>query len=369
MVEVVRAAATVPRDWAVEFATRAYIAAGVPEDDARKAGTAIVDADLHGTVTHGLKNLRNYVSALLDKRINPRPNIQEVGGPPAAKIIDADNAHGHVAGHVGMERAMALAREFGVGNVFVRRSNHYGASGYWARLALQQNMIGFSFTTAVASIAPWGAKEALVGNNPPAWALPTHVVDPNTALQPAAADSMFLDIALSVVAGNRLDIYRRRGELLPTTSWALDNNGEPTTDPAARQNGGSFAPLTEYKGSGMAIVLAAINNFLSANVFDDQRTRPEGGQLHGTCSHWFTAYDVAQFVDPAMFTKEVRQLRDRIHATTPRVSFERVYAPGEIENEKARRYTSSGIPLEQFTIDELHWVAEHTGIPWDLPTK
>jgi LDH2 family malate/lactate/ureidoglycolate dehydrogenase len=309
------------------------------------------------------------VSALLDKRINPRPNIQEVGGPPAARIIDADNAQGHVAAHVGMERAIALARDFGVGNVFVRHSNHYGASGYWARLALQHNMIGFGFTTATASIAPWGAKEALVGNNPPAWALPTQVVPPGAELPPSDADSLFLDIALSVVAGNRLDIYRRRGEPLPTASWALDKNGEPTTDPAARQNGGSYAPLNEYKGSGMAIVLAAINNFLSGNDYDDERSRPDGGQIFGTTSHWFAAYDVRQFVDPARFTADVRGLRERIHATTPRAGFERVYAPGDIENEKARAYTTRGIPLEQFTVDELHWVAEHTGIPWDLPGK
>jgi LDH2 family malate/lactate/ureidoglycolate dehydrogenase len=228
-------------------------------------------------------------------------------------------------------------------------------------------MIGFSFTTAVASIAPWGAKEALVGNNPPAWALPTQVAPADGSLSAAEADSMFIDIALSVVAGNRLDIYRRRGEPLPTTSWALDKNGEPTTDPSARQNGGSFAPVTEYKGSGLAIVLAAVNNFLAGNVFDDQRVRPEGGQIFGTCSHWFAAYDVAQFVDASRFVDEVRAVRDRIHATTPRAGFERVYAPGEIENEKARRHAREGIPLEQFTLDELHWVAEHTGIPWDLP--
>jgi L-2-hydroxycarboxylate dehydrogenase (NAD+) len=230
-------------------------------------------------------------------------------------------------------------------------------------------MIGFGFTTATASIAPWGAREALVGNNPPAWALPTQVVPPGAELPPADADSMFLDIALSVVAGNRLDIYRRRGEPLPNNTWALDEKGEPTTDPSARQNGGSYAPLTQYKGSGMAIVLAAINNFLSGNVYDDARMEAQGGAISGTTSHWFTAYDVAQFVDPAQFTREVRELRDRIHATTPRAGFERVYAPGDLENEMARKYITNGIPLEQFTVDELHWVAERTGIPWDLPGK
>src|SRR5437870_13008359 len=176
--EKVRAAAIVPRDEAVDFAAEAFAATGVPSADARKAAEALVDADLHGTVTHGLKNLRNYVSALLDGRVNPRPNMRDVGGAPAARIISADNGLGHVAGHVGMRRAIELAHEYGVGTVFVRDSNHYGASGYWARLALRHNMIGFAFTTATARVAPWGGKQGIVGNNPPACAAPSRVLGP-----------------------------------------------------------------------------------------------------------------------------------------------------------------------------------------------
>ena len=74
--------------------------------------------------------------------------MRDVGGGKAARVISADNGLGHVAGHVGMERAIELAREYGVGTVLVRDSNHYGASGYWARLPLRHNMIGFAFTTA-----------------------------------------------------------------------------------------------------------------------------------------------------------------------------------------------------------------------------
>ena len=128
----------------------------------------------------------------------------------------------------------------------------------------------------------------------------------------------------------------------------------------------TFAPIAEYKGSGLAIVLSAINCFLAGAPFDDQRTATGGGQIFGTCSHWFAAYDVAQFVDPEVFTAEVRGLQDRIHGTTPRAGFERVSGPGEIENEKARRYRAEGIPLEQFTLDDLAWVAEHTGVSYDI---
>jgi len=363
--EIVRAAATVPSDRAVDFATRAFAATGVPEDDARKAAEALVDADVHGTTTHGLKNLKNYVAALLDRRVNPRPHIQDVGGGAAARVLSADNALGHVAGQAGMERAIALAKEFGVGTVFVRDSNHYGASGYWARQALRHNMVGFAFTSALASIAPWGAKEALVGNNPPAWAIPARVVSPEEPLPAGETDPVFLDIALSVVAGNRLDIYRRRGEPVPL-GWALDKDGEPTTDAAARLNGGTFAPIAEYKGSGLAIVLGMMGSFLAGGPFDDQRTRPDGSGIPATCSHWFAAYDVAQLVDLEEFTAKVRAVKARIHATTPRAGVKRVSAPGDIENDNARRYRAEGIPLEQFTLDELAWVAEHTGVQLDV---
>src|SRR4051812_24608343 len=190
--EKVRAAATVAWQDAVDFAADAFAATGVPEIDARKAAEALVDADLHGTVTHGLKNLRNYVSGLLDGKINPRPSMREVGGPKSARIMTADNGLGMVAGHVGMERAIELAREYGVGTVFMRDSNHYGASGYWARLALRQNMIGFAFTTASARVAPWGGKLGQVGNNPPAWVVPGTVAESDAQLSPGAADSLFL---------------------------------------------------------------------------------------------------------------------------------------------------------------------------------
>lgn len=354
--EKVRAAAVVPQQTMVDFASEAFAATGVPAEDARKAAEALVDADLHGTVTHGLKNLRNYISGILDGQINPRPNFQDVGGAKSARVISADNALGHVAGHVGMERAIELAREYGVGTTFVRDSNHYGASGYWARLALRHNMIGFAFTTASPRVAPWGGTQGLVGNNPPAWALPTKVLSPDAELPASEAESMFLDMALSVVAGNRLDIFRRRNEPIPA-GWALDKNGEPTTDPRSVNEGGTYAPLGDYKGSGMAIVLAAITAFLSGAAFDDQRPARAG------TNHWFTAYDIGQFVGPHQFANQVRGVRERVRRNPPRRGTDQVYAPGDLENDNARNYTRDGIPYEQFTLDELEWVAEHTGVP------
>src|ERR1051326_7023182 len=110
--EKVRAAVTVTWNDVVSFTADAFGSTGVPPTDARKSAEALVDADLHGTSTHGLKNLRNYIAYLLERRINPRPEMRDVGGARAARVISADNGLGFVAGHVGMERAIELAREY-----------------------------------------------------------------------------------------------------------------------------------------------------------------------------------------------------------------------------------------------------------------
>jgi LDH2 family malate/lactate/ureidoglycolate dehydrogenase len=108
----------------------------------------------------------------------------------------------------------------------------------------------------------------------------------------------------------------------------------------------------------MAIVLSLINSLLTGAMFDDQRPG-----FNGCTNHWFAAYDIGQFTDPTRFVSEVQGVRSRVQRNPPRAGFDRVYAPGDIENELVQKNLSSGIPLEQFTLDELAWVAEHTGVP------
>ncbi len=365
MAEAVRVAAVVPWERCVDFARRAYEAAGLPPEHAADAAEAIVDADGHGTVTHGLKNLRGYITDVTSGRANPRPNIQVVSGAPTGVVMSADNALGHVAAYAGMRKAIELAREYGIGSAWVRDSNHYGHSGFWSSLAVRQNMIGFAVTNASAGIAPFGGKQPLIGNNPPSWALPSHVADPHVKLPASAYQPVFLDMALSVVAGNRLDIYRRRGEPVPE-GWALDKDGEPTDSAVARAHGGTLGAMGGYKGVGLAVVFSMITSFIGGSPFDDGRLDPTGRRIPSTTGHWFQAIDIGQMTDLEAFCRNVSEARARIQASPPKAGVERVYAPGDLENAKATTHHAEGIPLEQFTLDDLGWVAEHLGIQYDL---
>jgi L-2-hydroxycarboxylate dehydrogenase (NAD+) len=363
--EPVRAAAMVPWERCLDFAARAFEAAGLPADQAHDAAEALVDSDGHGTATHGLKNLRRYILEVTEGRANPRPDIRVIGGSKAGLVMTGDNALGHVAAYAGVRKTIELAKEYGIGMVVMRDSNHYGHSGFWSTLPVRHNMVGFAVTNATAGIAPWGGKEALIGNNPPSWAVPTKISDPNTLLPPDQYEPVFLDMALSVVAGNRLDIYRRRGEPIPP-GWALDKDGNPTTSATARAEGGTLAPIAEYKGSGLAIMLSMITSFLAGAPFDTERLDAQGRRRAGMTGHWFAAYDVAHFTDLEAFCQATRETRDLIRRSPPKAGVERVYAPGDLENNFAAKYRAEGIPLEQFTLDDLAWVAEMLGVEYNL---
>ena len=345
----------VPLDKAVDFARRAFIAAGLLAEDAARAATAIADADLHGVSTHGLKNLTGYVRAAQSGHANPRPNVRVTSGHGALCQMSGDRGLGHVTSHYGMERAIHLAREHGIGCVFMRESNHYGASGYWARLPVQHGMAGFAVTNAGAGIAPWGGTVPLVGNNPPAWAIPGG---------PDVDDAMFLDMALSVVAGNRLDIYRRRGQPIPA-DWALDKDGLPTTDPRARALGGSLAPMAGYKGFGLALMLSLFTSLLSDGAFDYDTGRQD--VTHPGRSHWFMAFDVARLVPLEHFTGRAAEVAERVRSSPPRAGVDHLYTPGEIEQSLARRQRQSGILYEPFVLQDLQALAESLSIPFNLP--
>src|SRR5260370_6410861 len=87
--------------------TRAFIAAGLPEDDAQAVAGLMVEADLRGSNTHGVIRLPLYMRRLRAGGINAKPNIRVISGRASVALIDGDNGMGHLV----MRRAAALAIE------------------------------------------------------------------------------------------------------------------------------------------------------------------------------------------------------------------------------------------------------------------
>src|SRR6202048_3400738 len=124
------------------FITSALTSVGIPTWDAREVATLMAESDAYGGDAHGIFRLQQYVTQIETGGVNSRPNIRVINDLPGTALIDGDNALGHLVCKQAAELAIEKARQTGVGWVGTRRSNHAGPAHLYARMPLQQDMVG-----------------------------------------------------------------------------------------------------------------------------------------------------------------------------------------------------------------------------------
>lgn len=323
---------------------------GVPEEDAAVTADCLVWANLHGIDTHGVIRLKVYVDRIREGGNNPRPHLRVVQETPVAAVLDGDNALGPVGGVRAMRLAMEKAAAAGVGLVALRNSNHYGAAAYYATMALERDMIGFSATNVLPSMPPTGGREARVGNNPLALAFPA-----------AEEPPVVLDMATSRSSWGVLFAAAQAGRPLPEGCF-LDAAGQPTVDPQAVLAGGALLPIADYKGYGLALCLGLLTGLLSDGSFDADLPHPyKFLDQPGRNAFFMGALRIDQFLPPERFKARVDEVV-RLLRNTPRApGVERIYLPGEKEWEAAQERQRTGIPLPPAMVEELRTLAESCG--------
>ena len=156
----------------------------------------------------------------------------------------------------------------------IRRSSHCGAAGLPVERLAQQGLVALMFANTPAAMAPWGGSKALFGTNPVAFACPL----------PGRAP-VVIDMSLSKVARGNVVTAKQRGERLPP-GWALDDKGQPTSDPDAALRG-TMLPMGDAKGATLALMVELMaagmigaNYASEASSYLDAEGPPSGtGQL------------------------------------------------------------------------------------------
>ena len=80
--------------------------------------------------------------------------LEVVFETPISAVIDGHDCMGQLVGKQAMEMAIQTATTTGVGIVSVRNSNHYGIAGYYAKMACDQGLMGFSCNEIVTGSQP-----------------------------------------------------------------------------------------------------------------------------------------------------------------------------------------------------------------------
>ncbi|KAL4914785.1 Malate/L-lactate dehydrogenase [Aspergillus aurantiobrunneus] len=289
---------------------------GLRSEDARVMAECLMLADVRGVDTHGLARLPQYLDRVSHGRVRAQPNIQITEKTPVVAHLDGDNGFGFVVATRGMAEAIKRAEIYGIGLVTVNHSKHFGMAATYVLQALQVNMISLVFTNSAKQMPPFGGKDTLLGISPFAAGAPSDSEVPYV-----------LDMAPSVVAMGKIRRAARRGESIPL-GWALDADGNPTTDANVALNG-SMAPIGGPKGSGIAILMDIMSGVLAGAEF--------GG-------HCFITLKPDVFVSTEDFKARMDILVQRVHGVTPAPGFVEVLFPGEPEHRLGEQRRQQGIP-------------------------
>jgi LDH2 family malate/lactate/ureidoglycolate dehydrogenase len=323
-----------------QLVTDTFLRCNMRADDATLLSDSLVEADLRGVHSHGVLRVPEYVRKLTIGGVNPlgSPFIAKDSG--ACLVIDGDNSMGQIGMHFATIHAIDRARTTGIAAAAVRGSNHCGAMAYFAMQALPHDMIGIATTNAAPVMAAWGGANRLLGINPIGIAIPANEERP-----------IVYDAAFAATAHGKVRVYQQKGLRLPE-GWATDNDGNPTTDPAAAITG-LLLPIGGFKGTGLAMIMGILSSILSGAAYGTELLAPQGGVRPGVDGHFVAVIRVDAFEDVEVFKQRVDEVIRQIHASKLAPGFERVYAPGEVEFETKARYQSSGVPLNLITREEI----------------
>lgn len=327
----------------------------VVPDHARLTADVLVRADLYGIDSHGVSRLPLYAHKLGNGLVNPDPRPEILAEAPAACLVDGDNGLGPVASLLAMDWCIDRARDTAVACATVRRSNHYGIAGYWALRAVPHGMIGVSMTNATVLVAPTFGRVPRFGTNPIAVAAPTRNGRP-----------FLIDMATSAVSAGKLQLALAEGTSIPE-GWAIDAQGDPTTDPLAGFQGallplGSTYERSSYKGYGLAVAVDVLCAVLSGASYGPHclSLTSEFDSI-ADVGHFFMAMRVDAFRPLADFTVVMDEMVDGLHTTPGAPGAPPVRVPGDPEFDEEARRSRDGIPLDAGTVASLRRLADERG--------
>jgi len=320
---------------------------GLGADEAHLVATSLVESDLRGHASHGVRRLVPYAEQVREGSLDPtaRPALRD-GTPAAVAIVDGHDGFGQLTARAGVDALVDRVPRTAVGAAVLRRCQHVGRLGEYVESLAAHGMIGIAFANADPCVAPWGGRERMLGTNPTAWAVPTA----------EGQAPLVVDFATSATAEGKLSVSRDRGEQVPE-GLLVDSAGGGSTHPEDFYSGGALLPFGGHKGYGLSVAFDLVAGLLSGT---GSASDPAYAGGFGTV---LMALDVGTFVDAQAFVADVEAFRKRIRAADRRSSETPVLVPGEPEWEARTAALRSGVSLSPSTVAELDQLATSLDVP------
>ena len=321
------------------LATRALERAGAGAAMAESTARALVAAEAQGMASHGLSRLPQYAAHLRLGRVDGAAVAKIVRSKGGAALVDAACGLAFPACALAVQEAIARARELGVAFTGVTNSHHFGMASYHVEPVGAAGLVGLAFGNSPSAMPAWGGRHAIFGTNPIAAVFPRRSALP-----------IVVDLSLSEVARGKLMVAAREGKPIPP-GWALDKQGNPTTDPQVGLEG-MMVPTGGVKGAMLALVVellccaltGAHLGFEADSMFTETGNRPRVGQA-------FLVIDPAALAGNDVYAERVETL------VATMLQDPEVRLPGVRRQRLAEQAAAQGVEIPQSLLDQVRGLA------------
>lgn len=314
-------------------------AAGLPTVQAKETANHLVYADLSGVHSHGAVRVEYYAERINKGGITREPTIRFEKTGESSGVFHGDNAQGQYIANLALEPAIEMAKESGVAVVGVSKCGHTGTLSYYLRKIAEEGLVGVAMTQSDPMAVPFGGAEPYYGTNPIGFSAPSSSKTP-----------LVFDMATTVQAWGKILDARSKGNKIPS-DWAVDKNGNPTTDPNA-VNG--LVPIAGPKGYGLMMMVDILSGVLMnlpfgkhvSSMYHDLHAGRNLGQL-------YIIIDPARFGNPETFKENITQTMNELNAVKPAEGFTSVRYPGQGSNQRYEKNKSEGVEIPESIINYL----------------
>ena len=323
---------------------RALMRSGATKAMAAATAGALVAAEMEGIASHGASRIPQYCGHLKNGRAkgDAVPTVSRVS--KAACLVDARQGLAYHACAMAVREAIERAKQHGVAFVGIANSNHFGVAAYHVEAIAGVGQVGFAFSNSPAAMPAWGGKRALFGTNPIAATFPRRTAPP-----------LVIDLSLSAAARGRIMVAARDNQPIPE-GWALDREGNPTTDAHAALDG-TMLPAGGVKGAMLALTVELMVCALTGSAFgfeSDSFFEEEGRPTR--IGQAFMAIDPGALVGQEIFYERVETL---VAAMTEDPG---VRLPGERRRLNRELAASEGLQVPAALLAQIRSLAGETTI-------
>ncbi len=319
-----------------ELVVKALLGSGTLLESAQSMGKAVRAAERDGIRSHGLLYVPTYCQHVLCGKVDGNAMPEVIKSRLSSIQVDAKTGFAHPAIDIGFKEMLSSVELNGCVGITIKNSYNCGVLGFHVERLAELGLLGIGFTNSPASIAPFGGKKAVIGTNPFAIAIP----------EKTGGIKFVIDQSASVVAKSEILMRAREKTNIPE-GWALDEEGQTTTDPDIALKG-SMVPSGGYKGFAMGLFVEVMAAALSGAMLGIEAS-PFSGELGGPpkTGQCFIAIDPYAFSGGEFFTS-IDNLVEAIQSQNG------ARLPGERRLNNRKIIDLKGVEVEELLIESIN---------------